>query len=172
MNEAILSRIITPIAHWIDYLFHVNCYLVARFLFQGSLLSTVVFMGDAVTGGSNPIIIFVAVLIAAIFILACIGAIKHMTQASREYENNPASWPKVAATYVAAAQGSPSPLMLGSIQFALGITLAIAAGNPIRFLESAFLLLHALGNLFAAVPPPGRPRREAKRGLVAAAGAA
>jgi len=173
MGELLLARVFTPIAHWIDYRFHVNTYKVAGFLFQGSVMSASVFILISLLafGEGRTAVAILGILFSGIWAMAGWGGVQIMARADRDYESNPGIYPKDAAIFVAGVRSFPFILFIGSMMFAFGISDGLS-GDILRFLASPYIALHSMGDFFAAVPPSGRPRRESRPRLAPAPGAA
>jgi hypothetical protein len=166
MDMALLKRIFMPVAHWIDYRFHINQFDQAKFLMNLGLTLNLV---------ANAIGLWGPVWWVAGFGLGgavmLITVYKHwldlLTIASRAYEDRPDQVSRAAAFFM--VQFLPPPrLVLIWIGLIFGFSsLGTAIHRPVPLLITHAVADHWMTLIGASLyiaggMPPTRKRREAK----------
>lgn len=161
----LIRRIYMPFAHWVDYRFHRNQYLLAADIMSAGLAAS--------AAQTLQYLLDDPWWMGAFFIVGTVGLIwiyssylKRLYAASAAYERQPDSISKEAAFFILFIPGARSFLLLLGI-FTLVNATALVLISPtthfiVRLVESPMLVLIASSLYIAGCPPPWRDRRAKK----------
>lgn len=162
LDTWLVLRVFMPIAHWVDYRWHINQYdLAAKVMTAGLALCVALNAEEAIKNWHHG---WLNVISAGSCVWVYSHQLRDLQKASKAYERNPCAIPREAIGFIAMWPLRMLLLFLGLFLLCIeGLADTILHRWPWDAVVNSWMLLIAIGWYLAGGLPPWRARKKKER---------